>query len=85
MNVILIKTRENTKEKVEVISKERRNKDETFCFSTSSSNPCIGVVGLAVRHRFILVAVFKCLYMILLLKWKLHSSTKPAKIQLRIT
>lgn len=30
MNVILIKTRENTKEKVEVISKERRNKDETF-------------------------------------------------------
>lgn len=67
MNVIFIKIRENTKEKVEVMSKERRNKDGTFCFSPSSSNPCIGVMDFAVRHRVILVAIFKCLYMIFLL------------------
>lgn len=39
--MILIKTRENRKEKVEVMSKERRNKDRTFGFATSSSNPWI--------------------------------------------
>lgn len=43
--MILIKAKENAKEKVEGMSKERRNKDRTFGLATSSSNPWMYLHG----------------------------------------
>lgn len=80
MDVILIKARDNTKREVEGMSKERRNKDKTFGFATSSSNPWICLHDGACRQTQVYStcnleeAVYE-----LSLNWKLHSSAKPAE------
>lgn len=80
MNVVLIKRRDNANGEVEGMSKERRNKDRTFGFATSSSNPWIHLHDGACRQTqvYSICDLEEAVYE-LSLNWKLHSSAKPAE------
>lgn len=84
MNMILIKTRDDTKGEVEEMTKERRNKSRTFGFATSS-DPWVCMMGLAGRHKFILPAIWKRLYMSFLLTGSYIAVLSLQNIHLRIS